>query len=29
VFPPEPPVATSLPPERRGAGKGAPALGAA
>jgi hypothetical protein len=29
VFPPEPPVAMTHGPERRGAGKGAPAFGAA
>ena len=29
VFPPEPPVAKTLVPERRGVGKGAPAFGAA
>jgi hypothetical protein len=29
VFPPEPPVAISISPERRGGVKGAPAFGAA
>ena len=29
VFPPEPPVAVPIGPERRGAGKGAPVFGAA
>jgi len=29
AFPPEPPVANTGPPERRGAGKGAPGFGAA